>query len=230
MKTNDGSSTLFNKELEESYHSVHGAVGESKHVYIKNGFERFKNLQDEIHILEIGFGTGLNALLTIDNCLLSSKIFYTALEPFPLNEEILKNYYNTFEVKPNSLAFLSKMISANTNIFTSINSQFNFCLKTSKIQDFKYENIEIIYKNSHTEFNGFDLIYYDAFAPNKQSEMWTEKAISNATNLLKETGIIVTYCAQGAYKRILKNLNLIVENPKGLPPKREITVGIKQNK
>lgn len=216
IATSDGSNTLFDETLDETYHSVHGALGESLHVYINHGLKRLSPQLKSINILEIGFGTGLNALLSIDYQAPNTKINYYSIEAFPLSEELLNTYYHGFSEKPKSLADLPKMIQAQG--LQTINEHFNFKLIESKLQDLNV---------SKQEFPTFDLVYYDAFAPSKQPEMWSLEILRTVANLLAEEALFVTYCSQGQFKRNLKELGFEIACPPGPFGKREITVAKK---
>jgi tRNA U34 5-methylaminomethyl-2-thiouridine-forming methyltransferase MnmC len=216
IATSDGSNTLFNESLDETYHSIHGALGESLHVYIVNGLKRVSPNLNVINILEIGFGTGLNALLSIDHQAPNTQIKYYSIEAFPLSEELLNNYYQGFSEKPRSLDALPKMIHAQG--MQTINEHFEFMLIESKLEDLQIEN---------HDFPSFDLVYFDAFAPSKQPEMWTLKILKKVSDLMSDGGLFVTYCSQGQFKRNLKELGFEIDCPPGPFGKREITVAKK---
>jgi tRNA U34 5-methylaminomethyl-2-thiouridine-forming methyltransferase MnmC len=216
IATSDGSNTLFHEVLDETYHSVHGALGESLHVYINNGLKRLSPQLKTINILEIGFGTGLNALLSIDHQAPNTKINYYSIEAFPLSEELLNKYYQGFSDKPKSLEALHKLIQ--TQGMQTINEQFNFKLIESKLEDLQVEK---------HDFPSFDLVYFDAFAPSKQPELWTLEILRTVTNLMADDALFVTYCSQGQFKRNLKELGFEIDCPPGPFGKREITVAKK---
>ena len=216
IATSDGSNTLFHEVLDETYHSVHGALGESLHVYINNGLKRVSPNLKTINILEIGFGTGLNALLSIDHQAPNTKINYYSIEAFPLSEELLNKYYQGFSEKPKSLDSLHKLIQ--TQGMQTINEHFEFKLIESKLEDLQVEK---------HDFPSFDLVYFDAFAPSKQPELWTLEILRTVTNLMAEEALFVTYCSQGQFKRNLKELGFEIDCPPGPFGKREITVAKK---
>lgn len=203
--TKDGYHSLYVPQLNETYHSVHGSVAEALHVFIKNGLNY--NTKAKLNILEIGFGTGLNTLLTLLHSD-EKKIHYTGLEPYPISEEIFSklNYRGLFE----------------TDQETFLNLHFSEWEKDIKLSDrFTLNKSE----NKLQEFEGknkFDVIYFDAFAPEKQEEMWTEDVFKKCYNLLKKDGYLVTYCAKGVVKRTLKSVGFEIENLKGPPRKREM--------
>lgn len=218
IQTKDGSNTIYLPLLNEQYHSINGAVEESNLVYIQNGL---KHVQlTNIKILEIGFGTGLNCLLSY-NAMLNAEniesIDYHALEPFPIEKSIIQqlNYHqllSTFDV-PNFL----EQIHASAEIHEKkLAVNFNFNKFLSSVQDY------------HEKDNSFDLIYFDAFGPAVQAEMWSLAIFNKMHSLLKPNGILVTYCAKGEVKRNLKSVGFMVENLPGPPGKREVTRALKK--
>lgn len=210
IKTADGSHSLYVKELNEHYHSIHGAIQESKHVFIEAGLNYFlKKNPKNISILEIGFGTGLNAFLTY----LRSKegtipIHYTALEPFPINTELV-----------NELNY-AKFLDSEQNIFNSIHT-CDWGKDISLSENFALHKIKDSLQE--TDFTKqFDLIYFDAFGPRVQPELWTENIFEKIYAVTKTMGCLVTYCAKGEVKRNLKKVGFIVESLQGPPGKREM--------
>jgi tRNA U34 5-methylaminomethyl-2-thiouridine-forming methyltransferase MnmC len=216
IATSDGSNTLFHEQLDETYHSVHGALGESLHVYINNGLKRVSPNLKVINILEIGFGTGLNALLSIDHQAPDTDINYYSIEAYPLSEELLNKYYQGFSEKPKSLEALHKIIQIQG--MQTINEHFEFKLIESKLEDLLVEKYT---------FPAFDLVYFDAFAPSKQPEMWSLDILKKVSDLMADNGLFVTYCSQGQFKRNLKELGFEIDCPPGPFGKREITVAKK---
>jgi len=203
--TKDGSHSIFIKEINETYHSLHGAISESNHVFIQNGLKI--NDKKQLKILEIGFGTGLNALLTLINAD-EKNIKYTSIEPFPLKELIYKklNFHESLNI--NKDIFLQLHYC---NWETDIQISDNFTLHKTKttLQNYKYN-----------EQN--DIIFFDAFAPNKQSEMWKKSILRKCFKLINFEGYLVTYCAKGTVKRNLKEVGFVVETLSGPPGKREM--------
>ena len=209
IKTIDGSNSIHNLDLDEIYHSRNGAIQESFHVFILNGLKKIKN-KKKIKILEVGMGTGLNVLLTF----LHSKsigIEYHALEPFPLNRDILS-----------SLNY-SEILSENKFFNDIHNCSFN------KLNDLSKNFSLIKYKQEFLSFNldGFDLIYYDAFSPRAQKEMWEISNFKKAFSILNTNGFLTTYCAKGSFKRDLEKVGFFVFSPPGPFGKREITNAFK---
>ncbi len=214
ITTGDGSHSLLNTELNETYHSVHGAVRESLHVFIKNGIEFYIqiNQPEQLNILEIGFGTGLNTLLTLKHTQDSkTNINYTSIEAFPISLEIANQLsYPSDILLPNSVALFQTLHKAVWNEPVSI------------LPNFVLKKWQTVLQEIDLEKNKFDLIYFDAFAPNKQPEMWEISILKKVVDSLTDNGIFVTYCAKGQLKRDLKSLGLVVESLAGPPGKREM--------
>ncbi len=216
--TSDGSHSLLNTDLNETYHSTHGAVRESIYVFISKGFDLIvdRDHPKEIHVLEVGFGTGLNALLTLQKSLNTSiKIFYTTIEAFPLTEEVWSklNYTDTL----GSREYFEKLHNAPWSQWQEVTPNFHLFKVNGQLQHALFPEKE------------HDLIYFDAFAPSKQPEMWELDILKKVTDLMKSNGVFVTYCAKGQLKRDLKTLGLQVETLEGPPGKKEMVRGIKQN-
>ncbi|MDR2057025.1 MAG: tRNA (5-methylaminomethyl-2-thiouridine)(34)-methyltransferase MnmD [Dysgonamonadaceae bacterium] len=202
--TADGSHTLFFPEINEHYHSVNGAVQESRHVYIEAGFNQC--LKETIRILEMGFGTGLNALLTsLESQNKKIQTTYVALEKYALSYNIIKqlNYkeldsdlYQRIHV-----AEWGKAVPI-TPFFTlqKVNCDFN-----------AYEFTCL-----------YDLIYYDAFAPDKQPDVWSQELFDKLFSVIDSGGILVTYCAKGNIRRMLQQSGFTVERIPGPTGKREM--------
>jgi len=211
--TGDGSHSLHHESLNETYHSRHGAVQESRYVFIEQGLQYFteQSSQKEISILEIGLGTGLNALLTATEAIKNSlKITYSALETFPLPAEVWTrlNYPDPQEV-------LSKIHQAEWNQWESIHTRFQLLKLNQSLLEFALPA------------SNYDLIYFDAFAPSKQPEMWDAAVLEKVIHAMRSKGVFVTYCAKGQLKRDLKALGLIVESLAGPPGKREMVRALK---
>lgn len=209
--TEDGSHSLQVPSLDESYHSSHGAIQESDHVFIKNGLTHWvlENQKKEVSIFEVGFGTGLNALLTtLKADELDLNINYQSIELYPLTNEITSqlNY--------------PEQLSCSSQLFESLHS----CLWEQTICVSKYFNLQ----KTEAPFKEFklnvkyDLIYFDAFAPNKQPEMWEYFIFEKCYNMLHPKGVFVTYSAKGQLKRDLKKAGFEVEALPGPPGKFEM--------
>lgn len=223
LKTRDGSQTIYLKHLDETYHSINGAFSESLHVYILNGLKLINPELTEFTVMEIGFGTGLNALLTLDYLQPHQKVNYIAFEPYPLTYDILKEYYNGFPHLPQSIDLIKQLSEVEHNKWNAITPQFNFCILKADLQSQDDSLANLIKKGE------VDLMYYDAFAPAKQPEMWTQETIGFAVDYLKENGILTTYCAQGQFKRNLKALGMKVQSVNGPVGKREMTTAYKES-
>ncbi len=215
IKTEDGSHSIYVAELNETYHSVHGAITESKHVFIKNGFRYLVSLKNQgsINILEIGFGTGLNVYLTLlENRIYNCTISYISVEPYPLSQDIISglNYASILGDPENKIPFQK---------IHDVAWDENVPLH----ENFLLHKINCKYQNYIPGINHFDLIYYDAFAPGKQPEMWESSLLQKSADSLVNSGILVTYSAKGQVKRDLKATGLQVETLQGAPGKKEMT-------
>lgn len=209
IKTLDGSTTIHLKEWDECYHSKHGAIQEAKHVFIKNGLSLFEN--NPVSILEIGFGTGLNAFITfLESIEKNQKIDYVGVEAYPVNaEEVLAmNYVEEL----NALKFhniFEKMHKTEWNNKVEICDQFSL---TKRKQFFDEIN----------DYETFDLIYFDAFGYRVQPELWSTEIFQKMYNSLKPNGVLVTYAARGVVKRSMIEVGFTVEKLAGPPGKREM--------
>jgi tRNA U34 5-methylaminomethyl-2-thiouridine-forming methyltransferase MnmC len=211
ITTHDGSHSLLNPELNETYHSVHGARQESLHVFIKHGLEHVVQQQNKAHvkILEIGFGTGLNALLTAEYAAANNlTIEYTTLEAFPVNESIWQqlNY--------------AQHESEQKTFYNLHHAAWNEW--TEPVKGFMLKKVNATLQLVSLDRTYFDLIYFDAFAPNKQPEMWELPMLKKTVEALNDQGVFVTYCAKGQLKRDLISLHMNVESLQGPPGKREM--------
>ena len=206
--TGDGSKSLRIPELNESYHSIHGALAESKHVFINNGLNYKK--KKKIKIFELGFGTGLNCILSWiyakeHNIIVS----YEGIELYPLDNQLyhMLDYKSSIQQKYASL--YNKVVSSGWGATHNFDS--HFIMKKNKGDFLTFDSI-----------SSFDLIYYDAFAPDKQAELWTINAFEKAYEILCPDGVLTTYCAKGIVKRRLKEVGFVVETLQGPPGKREM--------
>jgi tRNA U34 5-methylaminomethyl-2-thiouridine-forming methyltransferase MnmC len=213
--TADGSHTLAVPGTTEHYHSVHGAIAESKHIYINAGLNHAIKDNKHLTILEIGFGTGLNALLTyLELSKLNVSCEYTAVEAFPLEEAIFKqlNYSELLNVQPS--VFL-KMHTSEWNTDTEISS----CFKLQKIRE---DACKI-----KLPANTFNLVYFDAFSPAVQPEMWTKEIFASIYSSMKGNALLTTYCTKGEVKRALKETGFTITKLPGPAGKREILRAVK---
>lgn len=212
IDTQDGSHSIFSPTFGVTYHSKYGAIQESQHVFIEAGLYEAGLHKKELSILGIGFGTGLNALMTsIEATRRDLNISYTAVEnfPVPVQEAVQLNYPEVLNA-PEYRPLFEKMheMDWGQQEILSPNFQFRKLQKTFQSLQFKQE---------------FDLIYFDAFAPSTQPELWEEDVLSIMYEALMDEGLLVTYCAKGAVKRSLKSLGFMIEALKGPPGKREMT-------
>ena len=215
ITTEDGSHSIHLAELEETYHSIHGAIQESNHVFIEAGLNYWLNKNQNtasLNILEFGFGTGLNALLTAIQVDPGLKVIYHTLEKYPLPKKMteLLNYGDVL----NNAALFSKIHNASWGEVQMI------------IPDFSIKKIKTDFREFSAN-NQYNIIYFDAFAPNKQPELWTKKIFEHCHQLLSKGGVLVTYSAKGQLKRDLKAIGFMVESLPGPPGKFEITRAIK---
>jgi tRNA U34 5-methylaminomethyl-2-thiouridine-forming methyltransferase MnmC len=221
----DGSHTLYSENAGECYHSTHGALNESLHIFIDAGFRSvLKNIETKpsdalkkpdlnvVRILEVGFGTGLNALLTaIEAEKEQVSVSYLGLEPFPVEPEIVKqlNYCN--------------LLSGNSSLIFKTMHESEWKKKHKILSGFNFEKRQIGFKDADLADNDFDLIYFDAFSPEAQPDLWEPEVFVKCFNVLARDGILVTYCAKGRVKRALKAAGFTIENLPGPAGKREIT-------
>ncbi|MFT5387818.1 MAG: tRNA U34 5-methylaminomethyl-2-thiouridine-forming methyltransferase MnmC [Candidatus Omnitrophota bacterium] len=212
--TDDGSSSFYNKTLDETYHSRHGAIQESMHVFIKHGLIHCS--KKEIRIFEMGLGTGLNVLLSALNQPLETKISYTVVEKNPLSEDLVVdiNYDKCLE-DVRAKEFLFKIHASPWGVSLPLKDNFSVT---------KHKNDFLEYSSSKP----FDIIYYDAFAPRVQPYLWDEKAFECIDKLSHDGTIFVTYCAKGSVRRTLESIGFEVERLAGPPGKREMLRGIKK--
>ena len=210
--TEDGSSTLYCPDLDEHYHSIHGAVQESMHVFIDAGLKKCSS--DSLKIMEIGFGTGLNVLLTILNAD-NKKITYHTIEKIPLKNDIIKEINYPYIINSEKAKnYFKKIHETHWNRECKIDT--NFILK--KIESNLLE---------HNFEEGYDLVYFDAFAPNKQPELWGEEVFQKLFKSMKSNALITTYCAKGSVRRTMISCGFKVERISGPPGKREMLRGVK---
>ncbi len=217
IKTSDNSDTIFDQNLNEIFHSQKGALTESKHVFLDKGFNYVSESLNNFSIFEVGFGTGLNAVLTLieaDNK--NIKIKYHSIESEKIDSDIWNNlnykdflsneYYNQFKELHNLSWDIENMVSENFSL-KKINDQLENYIFTDK----------------------YNLIYFDAFAPDKQPILWTYEIFSKIYDALENNGVLVTYSAKGEVKRNLKKVGFKLEKLDGPSGKREMIRAIKNN-
>ncbi|MCY2688499.1 tRNA (5-methylaminomethyl-2-thiouridine)(34)-methyltransferase MnmD [Salinimicrobium sp. TH3] len=213
IKTGDGSATIFIPEWNEHYHSKHGALQEALHVFIKTGFFHFleKNKSTQLSILEIGFGTGLNALLTFFEAERNKvNVNYTGVEAYPVStEELSALDYAEVVSEKNAAEVFKKLHETNWERRNEISPFFNLQKEKKFFSDI-------------SEIEEFDLIFFDAFGPRVQPELWSEEVFRNMYRTLKENGVLVTYSAKGDVRRAMQAAGFAVERLPGPPGKREM--------
>tara|TARA_R110002073_G_scaffold220418_1_gene380591 strand:- start:82356 stop:83021 length:666 start_codon:yes stop_codon:yes gene_type:complete len=213
--TSDGSTTIHLPEWNEQYHSKHGAIQEAYHVFIKHGLDQLID-QHKIRILEIGFGTGLNCLITyLEGVNKNIQIDYTGVEAYPVElDEVQKlNYISALKAK-NYSDFFSDIHTLPWNISHKINTAFSL---TKRKQFFSEIDDE----------EAYNLIYFDAFGARVQPELWTVDLFSKMYKALKTQGILVTYSAKGSVRRAMVEVGFTVERLPGPPGKREMLRAVK---
>lgn len=218
VTTADGSKTIYNEQVGEHYHSRHGALQESRHVFLNAGLRHFLESTDtsEVSVLEVGLGTGLNFLITADYCTVNGiKLNYTGIEAYPLSEEMIgQTGYEEYVPAPLWEIFL-KQYPASLGHQVQINEFTKLTTDNRQLTTFNSNQL-------------FDVIYFDAFAAIHQPEMWNEEAIGHTIKFLKPGGVFVTYAITGNLKRMLKALGLKVEKAPGAPGKREMLRAMRQ--
>lgn len=234
ITTGDGSDTLYNKKLKEPYHSTFGALQESLHLFINHGWEHLHNHPGPVAVFEVGFGTGLNALLTalkaVDD---QRKVLYASLELTPLPEEIWKrlNYPDRVELMRTEAGSHHQRDQGRTSDDSTI--QPSVIDLFSLIHSAPWETVEAVSPWFHLlKLQGdlfnftlpdlrFDLIYFDAFGPDVQPVLWSEEVFDKMVQLLKPQGLLITYSCKGTVKRNLRAAGFTLEKIPGPPGKRE---------
>ncbi|MBD1259228.1 tRNA (5-methylaminomethyl-2-thiouridine)(34)-methyltransferase MnmD [Maribacter polysiphoniae] len=222
ITTADGSRTIQIKDWDEQYHSKHGAIQEAYHVFIKHGLDLFQGKKESVHILEIGFGTGLNALITLLET--SKSGLYTAyygIEAYPVSPEELAQLNYIPELKAHDFQEqFTQMHSSPWEKQVAITDNFSLCKKQCDFKEIDFENC-------------MDLIYFDAFGARVQPELWTEDVFELMFRALKVNGVLVTYAAKGSVRRAMQAVGFEVERLPGPPGKREMLrakkVGVNAN-
>lgn len=223
ITTQDGSHTLWLPDLQETYHSTHGAIQESRHVFIQHGLAYWleKQPQAPIHILEVGLGTGLNTLLSYAASLpTQTRINYVGLEPFSIAWEQAQglNYVSQLAQEEDCVIEEARL----QTVFEQIH-QLPATATTQLAGHFSLQKHQLTLQEFTPPLHRFDIVYFDAFAPSKQEQMWTLDLLHKVCGMMKSTGVLVTYCAQGKFRRNLKELGMQVETLPGPPGKKEMT-------
>ena len=213
ITTKDGSHSLFSEKYDEIYHSGNGAIQESAHVFVHSGFEyALQAFGNKLRIFEVGFGTGLNALLTVIEAKKQEiDVYYETIEQYPVPIEVVKelNYTAILENEKYRPPFHSMHLS-NWNTENSISPYFLFKKNQADFLNFEMPT------------GAFHLIYFDAFAPENQPEMWTVEVIKKLNQALVPSGILVSYCSKSAFRKTLAEAGFMVEKLPGPPGKREM--------
>lgn len=231
--TDDGSNTLFVPELNESYHSVHGSIQESNHIFIQNGLKHC--LKNSVKVLEIGFGTGLNTFLTLletihsDHFMMDAnnntndiiyqknaiqKVNYTTVELYPVEVEKALQLNFPEMIGKRTRSWFEEIHTSEWNKPVQITENFTL---TKILTDYTKKDFS----------EKFDVIYFDAFSPEKQPEMWSEEVFKKLYLCCDENASLVTYCAKGMVRRILQSVGFRVERLPGPKGKREILRAVK---
>lgn len=212
IMTQDGSYTLYSKEHEVTYHSRYGAIQESNHVFIHSGLLPHLKKQDKISILELGFGTGLNVLLTWKNIVDIDTVHvdYHSFDVYPLPEDLLNACVYEDHLKiPASIS--KNILTSDWDKLIEVDSRFKL---TKHNKDILEETLTDNY---------FDIVYFDAFSPESQPELWSASLFEKIYESMTGQAVLVTYCAKGEVKRILKKIGFTLESLPGPPGKREMT-------
>ncbi len=210
ITTADGSHSLLNESMQETYHSVHGAIQESMHVFIQSGLQCWlaSNKIGSLRIFEVGFGTGLNTWLTFQHAQhVNCNVDYVSVEAFPLSEDIW-SVLNYAEPTRRDEFFNLHRLPWNTE--HQVDAQFRLKKISARLPDVELDEAS------------FDVIFFDAFAPGKQPEMWSLSILQKVEHAMKPGAVLVTYCAKGQVKRDLRSLQMIVETLPGPPGKKEM--------
>jgi tRNA U34 5-methylaminomethyl-2-thiouridine-forming methyltransferase MnmC len=213
IKTGDGSHTLFSPQFNEIYHSRHGAIQEGKHVFIKHGLQYLvEQGAKEVNIFEVGFGTGLNAILTLIAAKeLGVKVYYESIELYPVPFEIVEQLNYSAMLEDDAYRELyHRMHQCTWNEAHEITPYFNL------------KKIEGSLLNYEPATNNSQLIYFDAFAPEHQAEMWTAEVMRKLYDALQPDGLLVSYCSKSVFQRALKEAGFSVGKLPGPPGKREM--------
>ncbi|MDA0316396.1 MAG: tRNA (5-methylaminomethyl-2-thiouridine)(34)-methyltransferase MnmD [Bacteroidetes bacterium] len=212
ITTADGSKTIQIEDWNEQYHSIHGALQEAKHVYIENGLHEFLQRQPnqkQINILEIGFGTGLNAMLSAtDELALQKSILYHSIEAYPVSSDELQalNYSSLLTLKSE---IFDQLHSASWNKESQIIKHFVLKKRQEFFADIK-------------DVNTFDIVYFDAFSPRVQPDLWIPSIFKMMYTAMRFGGILVTYSAKGSVRRAMQEVGFEVKRLAGPPGKREM--------
>ncbi len=214
--TKDGSYTIYSNHYSASFHSIFGARTESEWIFLKYGLRTLAPLAP-LNVLEIGFGTGMNALITaIYSIKNQAFINYSTIDKHPLSDQLASDFIRVSAQSEEEGQLWSQLHLSSWEHQHSIHPCFRF----TKL------NLDLVLDNFNSLQN-IDLVYYDAFSPYIQKDMWSLDTVSKVSNVMKTGGTLVTYCVQGHFRRVLKELNFKIEKHPGPPGKREILRAIK---
>lgn len=217
INTSDGSHTIFIPEMDEQYHSVNGAITESNYVYIEKGFNFHPT--KNVNVFEIGFGTGLNCLLTaLQTEQEKRQTLYVAIEKFPLDKSMTDQLNYGSMISSKAQLYFEKIHDCEWNETVEINENFSLKKIKADLIDYIFEETE-----------KFHVIYFDAFGPDKQPEMWTPLILSKISEITNTGGILVTYSAKGDVRRQLSASGFEMERLPGPPGKNQMLRGIKRD-
>jgi tRNA U34 5-methylaminomethyl-2-thiouridine-forming methyltransferase MnmC len=216
INTSDGSHTIYLPEMDEQYHSVNGAITESNYVYIEKGYN-FSNLTN-LTVFEIGFGTGLNCLLTAIEAEKKQKItLYLSIEKYPLSKEITNQLNFGKLISEDAQVLFTKIHDCPWNKMIKISDHFYVHKISADLINYNFEN-----------FEKCDVIFFDAFGPDKQPEMWTPDIFRKISSITSYNGILVTYSAKGEVRRQFSACGFEMERLPGPPGKNQMLRGIKK--
>lgn len=217
INTHDGSHTIYLPEIDEQYHSVNGAVTESKYVYLEKGFS-FSGAKNPT-VFEVGFGTGLNCFLT---ALIAAKekrpTLYYSIEKFQLAKSIIKQLNFPQQSSIEEMELFDKIHDSDWNEVIRISEYFKLKKINADLTKYNFDGIEKL-----------DIIYYDAFGPDKQPEMWTPQIFNKISHATAPGGVLVTYSAKGEVRRQLMSSGFEMERLQGPPGKNQMLRGIKKD-
>lgn len=216
ITTEDGSHSIESIEYQGvTYHSIHGAIQETQTVFIDAALHFKAAQQKQLHILEIGLGTGLNALMTYREALKNGyTVHYTAIEAYPLPAHVTEQLNYPQQLGDETLGNVLKNIHKNENQWVELSPQFHFYKRIALFQSLNEQNV-------------YDVVYYDAFAPSAQPDLWEPEQFKRVFDAMKNGGVLTTYCAKGSVKRALKSVGFVIESLPGPKGKREMTRAIK---
>ncbi|AQS40287.1 hypothetical protein Sps_05218 [Shewanella psychrophila] len=214
--TKDGSHTLMSSLFDDSYHAHNGAMSESEHVYIQAGFEQLEPEFNRVNILELGFGSGMNAILTLKSALaktgqIDRPIRFISVEAYPIPMDIVAQLNYKVSFSPQIAELFDKLHQAPWGCDVEIIPGFVLHKIHGKLEEFK------------SDHDSINLVFYDAFAPSKQPELWLQENFDRIISMMEEGGMLVSYCANGQFKRNLKAAGFRVKAYPGALGRREMT-------